>query len=69
MVRVEAVHGLDQADVRRLHEVVLGEPALAVAVRDGAGHAHVEDDDLGAQRLLLVLVVGVVQLGRAAARW
>ena len=62
MGRVEAVDCLDQADVRGLHEVVLGQPALAVTVRDGASDAHVEDDHLGAQGLLLGLVVGVVQL-------
>ena len=71
---VEPVDGLDQPDVGGLDEVVLGEAALAVAVRDGPGHTHVQDDDLGTQRGLLPLVVGVVQLveepggGRATVR-
>ena len=71
---VETVHGLDQPDVGRLDQVVLGQAALAVAVRDRPGHTHVEHHDLGAQRGLLVLVVGVVQLieepggGRATVR-
>src|SRR3954449_2861154 len=59
---VEAVDGLHQTDIRRLDEVVLGEAALAVAVGDRPSHAHVEHDDLRAQRRTLALVVGAVQL-------
>jgi hypothetical protein len=65
---VEAVDRLHQADVGNLHEVLLGEAALAVAVGDGAGDAHVEHDDLGAKRLFLLLVGRGVQLGEQPGR-
>ena len=46
MAGVEAAHGLDEAEVGDLVQVVPGDAATVVAPGDLAGDAHVEPDDL-----------------------
>jgi hypothetical protein len=59
---IEALDGLDQSDVRRLHQVFLADSPVAVPGGDGARHAHVQDDYLILEPLLLDLVVGLTDL-------
>jgi hypothetical protein len=47
---VEALHGLDQADVRDLLEVVGRDAAASEAAGGVGGHAHVEADELVVDR-------------------
>jgi hypothetical protein len=65
---VEPLHGLDEPEVRDLHEVFVSDAPAAVATRDGLRDAHVQDDHFVLQPLALHLVGGLGDLQQQPRR-